>query len=377
MIPNHDKIELHDIVRYDILNSKLSYIIDNIIKKELSDEILDTEKNAVLSIIGQYSPVIIQDINLSKIYSEDIDNLLSYKINSLFAIPFNDNIVSDNVFAVLILYYINKERDINSTFHTQITNMLKNSGSDHSKDITYILLEENKKCKVGLKMDYDFFSTMAHDISNLFYYNTKYPTAYINPFMPYTIESNPYRLEQIINNFLSNALKFTPERGTVSLEFNYEEEDFENTPLITLFNLILDIVEKREEEFKQTDEAVSGKTLSVMVVDDNFINLKLLAEVIKKISHKTVMTKDGAEAVELFKESNPNLIFIDKQMPKMNGIDTIKEIKKLKANKNTGIFGLTGESDKKSREEFISAGPEDVLIKAVQIKRLLPIFNHI
>ena len=91
------------------------------------------------------------------------------------------------------------------------------------------------------------------------------------------------------------------------------------------------------------------------------------------------MAKDGAEAVELFKEYEPDIIFIDKQMPKMNGIEAIKEIKKLEKNisKKPKIFGLTGSSDKESREEFLNAGAQDVLIKPVQIKKLISIFNRL
>ena len=87
------------------------------------------------------------------------------------------------------------------------------------------------------------------------------------------------------------------------------------------------------------------------------------------------MARDGLEAVERFKEHKPDVIFIDKQMPKMNGIEAIKEIKKLKEGQNVKIFGLTGDSDKHSREEFLAAGAEDVLVKPVQIKRLISIFE--
>lgn len=100
--------------------------------------------------------------------------------------------------------------------------------------------------------------------------------------------------------------------------------------------------------------------VKVLIVDDND-KLRAIFKLILK-EYKIFEAKNGIEAIEVFKEKQPDLILMDILMPEMDGIAATKEI--LKIDPKTTIIAITAYSSRAS--EIIEAGAKEVLIKPVR-----------
>ncbi|KAB5528795.1 hypothetical protein GE09DRAFT_396265 [Coniochaeta sp. 2T2.1] len=123
---------------------------------------------------------------------------------------------------------------------------------------------------------------------------------------------------------------------------------------------------------KDLSQAMSGKTYHLLVVDDNPINVKLLATVMRKLKHTFVTACNGREAVELYKESlggkRLDMIFMDISMPVMDGFEATREIRRLESPANRcKIVALTGLSSEESRDEALASGSDVFLTKPIKL----------
>ena len=151
-----------------------------------------------------------------------------------------------------------------------------------------------------------------------------------------------------------------------------------NAPILPhdLYNTIIGLTTSEDEKSKSKELAVELKKTEgkrVLVVDDNAINLKFMREVLKLIHLETVLAQSGEEGLEKFTNEKFDMIFMDENMPGMQGTEAIMDIrkmeKKMKLSKAV-IIGLTGDADKKTKEELLAAGANDVLTKPIQLKEI-------
>ncbi len=124
------------------------------------------------------------------------------------------------------------------------------------------------KIKTGnLEIDLHYFSPFE-SFRNIAY--TFYHTAwkkgvvlslFLDPSIPLIIKSDPYRIKQIVNNFLSNAIKFTPEKGYVDLLFEYDKEKDILTVKVKDTGIGIDkkAIKKIFEPFQQASKETSGR----------------------------------------------------------------------------------------------------------------------
>lgn len=100
--------------------------------------------------------------------------------------------------------------------------------------------------------------------------------------------------------------------------------------------------------------------------------MESLQQLAKKLTQKYFVhanlytAENGLEAVEKTKEINFDLIFIDLQMPVMNGFDACKEIRYRKAEKNSIIIALTAGAFVDEKEKAFKAGMNDYITKPIQ-----------
>ena len=151
-----------------------------------------------------------------------------------------------------------------------------------------------------------------------------------------------------------------------------------NAPILPhdLYDTIIGLTTPEDKKSKSKKLAVElekteGKR--VLVVDDNAINLKFMREVLKLIHMETVLAQSGEEGLKKFTNEKFDMIFMDENMPGMQGTEAIMDIrkmeKKMKLSKAV-IIGLTGDADKKTKEELLAAGANDVLTKPIQLKEI-------
>lgn len=67
--------------------------------------------------------------------------------------------------------------------------------------------------------------------------------------------------------------------------------------------------------------------MKVLIVDDIVINRFILKEIIRKMGHESIEFENGLKALDYFRENDADLIFLDIEMPVMNGIETARHIR--------------------------------------------------
>lgn len=116
---------------------------------------------------------------------------------------------------------------------------------------------------------------------------------------------------------------------------------------------------------KQNSEANLLK-LPVLIVDDNHINSFVVSELIKQMGYNTVTENDGAQALEVSKKMKPFLIFMDIQMPILDGYKATQMIREyeLKMGLNrVPIIALTADAEPSTKEKALDSGMDDVIVK--------------
>ena len=103
----------------------------------------------------------------------------------------------------------------------------------------------------------------------------------------------------------------------------------------------------------------------VLVADDNVFNTFLIKTIISDILPKATIIEavNGSEAVDHYKTKHPDIIFMDIQMPEMNGYDATKAIRSLEKLSRIPIIALTAATIKDEREKCLAAGMNDYVSK--------------
>lgn len=116
---------------------------------------------------------------------------------------------------------------------------------------------------------------------------------------------------------------------------------------------------------------------TIMVVDDNKVNLLLSKTILKKILPNPIIleAKDGMEAIELFKSNSPDFIFMDIQMPNLNGYQATAEIRKLENSGRIPIIALTAGTVIGEKERCLEAGMDDYISKPFSKEAIIDIID--
>ncbi|MDX1921088.1 MAG: response regulator [Candidatus Caenarcaniphilales bacterium] len=255
--------------------------------------------------------------------------------------------------------------------------------------------------------------------------------------VPQELYSDRLKLKQILANLINNAIKFTHSGGiTVHISlYNYESVKF--SIIDTGIGIPLDKLESIFEKFVQVEASStrqfegSGlglaivqhlvsllggkiqvestlnkgsnfffilplkepshslentkknvipnlktedkKDLKVLLADDNQINQKITQKMLEKLSCKVEIVENGIQAVEKAKTSHYDLIFMDCQMPEMDGFEAAQIIKNLQ--NSLPIVALTANASLNDKEKCLKSGMDDFLAKPIYIEDLGKMIN--
>ena len=121
----------------------------------------------------------------------------------------------------------------------------------------------------------------------------------------------------------------------------------------------------------------------ILVVDDNKKNRYLVSYLLKKEGFEVVMATNGFEGIEAARKQQVDLIIMDIKMPKMNGYETTKRIRKLKKYKSIPIIALTSYAMMEDKEKAMKAGCTGYMSKPItpetfisEIKKFLEVKNE-
>jgi len=110
---------------------------------------------------------------------------------------------------------------------------------------------------------------------------------------------------------------------------------------------------------------VADPTCTILIVDDEKLNVALLSAQLKSTSYMTTDAASGEEALKMAEEQQPDLILLDVMMPGMSGFEVASRLKSNNSTKNIPIIMLTALDDHESRLKGLECGAEEFLTKPV------------
>lgn len=109
--------------------------------------------------------------------------------------------------------------------------------------------------------------------------------------------------------------------------------------------------------------------ICVLVVDDNRINQEVIMGLLAEVRCDVVLANNGREALEMIKQDGVDLVFMDVQMPEMDGFEATQAIRAIPKFTNLPIIAMTAHAMTGDYEKCLMAGMNDYLSKPVDVKR--------
>lgn len=287
--------------------------------------------------------------------------------------------------------------------------------------------------------------SLIEETVKIFHYQAKKKELKLNYEIDKNIESiccgDSFRIKQILNNFISNSIKFTHE-GCITIIVNqlnieidgkifvyfsvkdtgigiakssYEKlfysfsqvnssttreyggtglglaiskqlvnlmggeigvESIPNKGSTFWFTIPLEFLERNRKltSKKQHNHPqkiiVNPQSIHILIAEDNRVNQKIISKVITRLGYPYILVNNGIECLEMLKNQEFDLIFMDCQMPLLDGYETTKKIRNTEVNKELIIIGLTAFAMEGDREKCLQAGMNDYLTKPFTLEQI-------
>lgn len=108
-------------------------------------------------------------------------------------------------------------------------------------------------------------------------------------------------------------------------------------------------------------------TKTVMIVEDNELNMKLFRDIIEATGYETVRTRNGLEALDLARANHPDLILMDIQLPEISGLEVTKWLKADDDLHAIPVIAVTAFAMKGDEERIRDGGCEGYLSKPITV----------
>jgi len=106
---------------------------------------------------------------------------------------------------------------------------------------------------------------------------------------------------------------------------------------------------------------------TVLIVEDNELNMKLFHDLLEVHGYRTVQTRDGREALGLAREHRPDLIIMDIQLPEVSGLEVTRWIKDDPEVAGIPVIAVTAFAMKGDEERIRAGGCEDYVAKPISV----------
>lgn len=107
--------------------------------------------------------------------------------------------------------------------------------------------------------------------------------------------------------------------------------------------------------------------MTILVADDNAIGRELIRELLESSGHVILEAQNGREALELIWSREPDLVFLDLQMPLQDGFSVIRELRNQSRFYKLPVIAITASAMMGDRERAISAGFDSYITKPVDL----------
>jgi CheY-like chemotaxis protein len=109
---------------------------------------------------------------------------------------------------------------------------------------------------------------------------------------------------------------------------------------------------------------------TVLVVEDNPLNLKLVRDVLGHAGYRVLEADDAERGIEMARAERPDLVLMDVQLPGIDGVEALGRLRADEATAGIPVVALTALAMKEDRERFLAAGFDGYLEKPVSVPAL-------
>jgi two-component system cell cycle response regulator DivK len=114
-----------------------------------------------------------------------------------------------------------------------------------------------------------------------------------------------------------------------------------------------------------------GPTKTVLIVEDNELNMKLFHDLLEAHGYGTLQTREGMEAMRLARQHRPDLILMDIQLPEVSGLEVTRWIKDDPDLRSIPVVAVTAFAMKGDEEKIRQGGCEDYVAKPISVVKFL------
>ena len=108
-----------------------------------------------------------------------------------------------------------------------------------------------------------------------------------------------------------------------------------------------------------------GKT--ILIVEDNELNMKLFEDLLEAHGYDTIQTSDGRDVLDIARDKMPDLIIMDIQLPEISGLEVTALLKKEDDLKHIPVIAVTAFAMKGDEEKILQGGCQDYISKPISV----------
>ena len=140
---------------------------------------------------------------------------------------------------------------------------------------------------------------------------------------------------------------------------------------MTQNNVVAAAARARTQEDSPPPSPPPAQPKTILVVEDNELNMKLFHDLLEAHGYNILQTRDGMEALKLARHHKPDLILMDIQLPEVSGLEVTKWIKEDDDLKAIPIIAVTAFAMKGDEEKIREGGCEGYLAKPISLTSFL------
>ncbi|MBI4850698.1 MAG: response regulator [Acidobacteria bacterium] len=138
------------------------------------------------------------------------------------------------------------------------------------------------------------------------------------------------------------------------------------------------INEKPTSKLSQIPKLAQDLPLKILLADDNFINQKVVINLLKVLGYKADVVFNGLQVLEMLKQKKYDVILMDVQMPEMDGLTATREILKTYSSlERPKIIAMTAGAMQGNKAECLAVGMDDYISKPIEINQLIDSLNRL
>lgn len=114
---------------------------------------------------------------------------------------------------------------------------------------------------------------------------------------------------------------------------------------------------------------------TVLIVEDNELNMKLFQDLLEAHGIQTVEANDGRNVLDLAREHSPDLILMDIQLPEVSGLEVTKWLKDSEDLKTIPVIAVTAFAMKGDEQKIREGGCEDYISKPISVGKFMDVIH--